>query len=76
MYLLKYPGITTNNSGISERLKLTGIECPAEICKIDLHHPPLKIVYQLDSNEAESQFNHFYYYELKKTDFEENFNNI
>ena len=37
----------------------------------------------LDSNEAESQINHFYYYDFRKTDFvkldnliEENFNNI
>ena len=37
----------------------------------------------MDSNEAESQINHFYYYDCKKTDFvmlnssiEQNFNNI
>jgi hypothetical protein len=56
---------------------------PTEISKIDLFHPPLKIIYQVDSNEAESQINHFYYYDFRKTDFvklnnliEENFNNI
>ena len=49
----------------------------------DLFHPPLKIIYQVDSNEAESQINHFYYYDFRKTNFvklnnliEENFNNI
>ena len=53
------------------------------IVDIDLYHPKLKIVYQVDSNEAESQINNFYYYDFKKSDFvklnssiEENFNNI
>ena len=53
------------------------------IVDIDLYHPKLKIVYQVDSNEAESQINNFYFYDFKKTRFvklnssiEDNFNNI
>ena len=49
--------------------KVVVTTAPTEISKIDLYHPTLKIVYQVDSNEAESQINHFYYYDFKITDF-------
>ena len=43
--------------------KVVVTTAPTEISKIDLYHPPLKIAYQVDSNESESQINYFYYYD-------------